>query len=201
LPTDRPIFLYLHTIEPHDPYDPPAPFRARFAASVRTPGAGSDGQLTRLVLTADPVVPQLQSELVMLYDAEIAANDAAFGELLEMLRARGLYDSSLIVFCADHGEELGDHGSWRHGHSLHEELVDIPLVVKLPAASRTSGRRVAGLVQQADLFATILDVAGLGPARWREGRSVLDMVDGGRRPARAFFSLDLDVHRAVAVQD
>lgn len=201
---ERPVFLYLHTIEPHEPYDPPAAYRRRFAADARTPGAGSERQLDELLASGKPLAARVRHDLVELYDAEIAASDAAFGELMEMLRARGRYDDALIVFCADHGEELGDHGAWRHGHALYQELVHIPLIVKRTGAVPNSGRRVAGLFQPADIFLMILGELGLETEGGWEGRSLLNAA-GGRSPVQdhgaVFFSLELGVRRTIAVQD
>jgi len=89
------------------------------------------------------------------YDGEGAAADAVVGKFFGFLKARGLYDGSLIVLLSDHGEGLGDHGEDEHGIFLYREALQVPLIVKLPG-SRDAGRRVpepAGLV---DVFPTVL---------------------------------------------
>ena len=76
------------------------------------------------------------------------------------LQERGLYDRALIVFLSDHGEEFLEHGDWMHGHTLFEELIRVPLVVKFPG-NRHAGRRVARQVLLVDVLPTILNSQGL----------------------------------------
>lgn len=158
---ERPFFLYVHTLDPHAPYEPPAEQRRRFAPEVR-PGAGSRAGLDRLYRARGAEKTALIAEVSRLYDAEVAAGDEAFGHLLAALRERGLYDDTLIVFVSDHGEELGERGGLGHGYSLYQEVLSIPLVVK-PAGppGQPAGRRSSHLAQHVDLLPTILAAAGL----------------------------------------
>lgn len=89
------------------------------------------------------------------YDAEIAAADAIVGRFLDALKARGLYDDTLIVLLSDHGEGLGDHGEDEHGIFLYREAIQVPLLVKLPGAHRAS--RVRDVVGLRDVMPAILD--------------------------------------------
>ncbi|HEX4962780.1 MAG TPA: sulfatase-like hydrolase/transferase [Thermoanaerobaculia bacterium] len=116
-----------------------------------------------------------------LYDAEIATNDAAFGELLDLLARRKLLEDTVIVFVSDHGEEFLDHGGWEHGKTLHDEMLDVPLIVRVPGLAR--GRTVEQQVQQADVAPTILDLLGLPPTPGQEGRSRLREMMGQEPPS------------------
>jgi choline-sulfatase len=185
---DAPFFLYLHTVEPHAPYHPPAPFRQRFAAGVH------DESLTRLRFlkqleggTRQPT-PAIRRDLTALYDAEIAANDAAFGELLDLLVRRRLWEETMIVFLSDHGEELFDHGGWEHGKTLHAEMLDVPLIVRIPGVG--IGKSVDRQVQHADVVPTILQALGLPVPARVEGHSFLPWMtgDGAPGPAEEAFS-------------
>lgn len=170
-----PFFLYLHTVDPHAPYDPPLPFRQRFAPGV-------DEELTkmrlikRLHLGKLAPTPELRRDLLALYDAEIAANDAAFGELLDLLVRRGLWQDTMIVFVSDHGEEFLDHGGWEHGRTLHAEMLDVPLIIRIPGAG--NGRSVERQVQHADIVPTVLAALGLPVPAAVEGRSFLSWIRG-----------------------
>ncbi len=158
---EQPFFLYIHTLDPHAPYEPPADLREQLAPGLR-PKAGTLEDLRRLYSSKGKRRARMIDEVSLLYDAEVAANDRSFGALLDALRERGLYDETLIVFVADHGEELGEHGGLGHAHSLYSDQLDIPLVIKLPSqASQTAGRRVSRLAQQVDLVPTLLAAAGL----------------------------------------
>ena len=86
--------------------------------------------------------PLDRERLIAQYDGDIAYGDREFGRFLRELKARGLYDDALVVFLADHGEEFLDHGQWLHGRSVFDELVRVPLLVKLPG-QRGAGTRVA----------------------------------------------------------
>jgi arylsulfatase A-like enzyme/Tfp pilus assembly protein PilF len=114
------------------------------------------------------------------YDGEVAAADAAVGELLEALRRRGLYDEALIALFSDHGEALGDHGGQTHGVFLYREALQVPLLLKLPGA-RDGGRRIGPPVRLVDLFATVLASAGETASR-SDGRDLLELVSAGAPP-------------------
>jgi arylsulfatase A-like enzyme len=155
----RPFFLYLHTADPHDPYTPRSPFRERFVESPQFP------DLVRLTALLERGVPAedvqaVSHELRALYDAEIAFNDEQFGTLVQELKSRGLYDSTMIIVVSDHGEEFQDHGSWGHGKTLYEEQLAVPLIMKLPG-QRHAGRTVGQPAQHVDLMPTILALLDL----------------------------------------
>jgi choline-sulfatase len=199
---DAPFFLYLHTMEPHAPYAPPSPFRQRFAPGVQDENLTRMRIVERLEKGEIPATPEMRQALQDLYDAEIAANDAAFGALIDLLVRRGLWEDTVIVFVSDHGEEFLDHQGWEHGKTLHTEMLDVPLIVRAPGAW---GRVVERQVQQADVVPTILDLLGLPLARGLEGRSLRSMILGGGPPetdppdTMAFSWLEERSLRAAAV--
>ena len=98
--------------------------------------------------------------------------DEAFGALLDRLRAHGLDRSTLVVFIADHGEEFHEHGGFDHGRTLYQELVRVPLLMRLPDGA--GARRVRGLARQIDVLPTILALLGRQPPPDLPGRTLLD---------------------------
>jgi arylsulfatase A-like enzyme len=148
-----PVFLYAHTMDPHVPYSPPAPFDRRFKPG---PTEGHPGVDPR----TDYREPEDRDRLVAQYDGDVAYGDQEFGRFLRGLKSRGLYDRALIVFMADHGEEFLDHGGWLHGRTVFDELIRVPLVVKFPG-QRWAGRRIGQQVQTVDVLPTILANEGL----------------------------------------
>ncbi len=177
----RPALLYLQYMEPHAPYDPPEPFRARYA-----PGADDEHRGTKLndelvslrwyLLTKDDV-QLLQS----LYDAEVAAVDAQLRQLFAELEWRGFLDDAFVVVTADHGEEFWDHGNLTHGITLYNESVRVPLLVLGPGVAK--GRRVEENVSLVDLAPTLIDLLGLPREPRFEGRSLAGLLRGAGAPA------------------
>jgi len=166
----RPFFMYVHTTDPHAPYLPRSPYRERFAAAT-DPAIGLHPAVESLTRGRTVAGPGVRQGLMDLYDGEIAFNDEHFGRLLDRLESEGLYDDTLIVLTADHGEEFEDHGRWEHGLSLYQEMLHVPLVVKLPAG-RNAGLRRAEQVSQIDIAPTLLEAAGLDVPATMMGRSL-----------------------------
>ena len=127
---------------------------------------------------------------VDLYDSEIAYNDRELGRLVDGLARQGVADDAVLVVTADHGEEFGEHGSDRHGHTLFNTLLAVPLVVRLPR-SAAAGRRVVTPVSQTDIPQTVLDLAGLPTMPAADGRSVRPAIEGRSLERRAIFAEQL----------
>jgi arylsulfatase A-like enzyme len=148
-----PTFLYVHTMDPHVPYTPPAPFDGKYGPPPTAERPAADPR-------SDYHQPADRQRLVDQYDGEIAYGDQEFGRFVRELKARGLYERALIVFLADHGEEFQDHGQFTHGKSVFDELVRVPLVVKFPRG-RHAGTRAPQQVQGVDVLPTVLEALGL----------------------------------------
>jgi arylsulfatase A-like enzyme len=183
---ESPFFLYLHTLDPHDPYLPLREELERWAPGV--PGefaARSNKVVNRLnrSATGRAEAGETLVSLEALYDGEVAANDRAFGELMETLEKSGKLADAVIIVVADHGEDFGEHGAWRHGQRLTRESLQVPLLVRLPGEHRTG--REPSLVQQVDILPTLLELLELEAPRPVEGESLLPLFVGQSRPAAA----------------
>jgi arylsulfatase A-like enzyme len=141
--------VFVHTMDPHVPYTPPPPFDRLYEPHPTPEHPAADPR-------TDYLEPLDRERMLAQFDGEIAYGDREFGRFLRELRARALYDDALIVFMADHGEEFLDHGMWLHGKSVFDELIHVPLVVKLPG-QRLAGRRVSQQVQTVDVLPTVLE--------------------------------------------
>jgi len=151
--SERPFFLYVHYLDPHSPYEPPAGFRREFRTDAYDVG---------------PHSAQLQSK----YDAEIAAVDASLGRLLAELDGLGLAERTALVTVSDHGEEFNDHGGWNHGYTMYDELLRVPLLMTLPGITDV-GPRVQAQVRLIDVMPTVLDYLELDPVAELHGSSLL----------------------------
>jgi arylsulfatase A-like enzyme len=106
------------------------------------------------------------------YDGEIAFADRYTGFLVDYLRyLRPLWDQTIFVFTADHGEEFGEHGGKTHAYTCHEESTHVPLLVRIPGVA---GQRIEARVALVDIVPTILEAIGAGPGGMRlDGESLL----------------------------
>jgi choline-sulfatase len=183
-PSDRPFFLYVHTIDPHVPYSPPSEDLARYDADPY--GGPVDFRRDRTLLEAVKagrlrLNARDRRRLIALYDGEITYHDRHLARLLEGLATRGLDEDTLVVFTSDHGEELFDHGSVGHGHSVWEELIRVPLLIRIPGLT-DGGARLDGPASLVDVMPTVLDALGLERGDALQGRSLLPRLLG-RRPS------------------
>ena len=121
------------------------------------------------------------------YDGEIASADEIVGSFIADLKSKGIYDKALMILLSDHGEGLGEHGEDEHAIFVYREVLQVPLIVKLPK-QRKAGASVATPVQLVDVFPTILEqTATPAPATGRRvGQSLLAFLDGG--PQRQIYS-------------
>lgn len=190
----RKFFAYLHYLDVHAPYAPSKKNLKILELSALVGDApGKNADMVRLkqdwaqfqnALDAGEI--ELSdadvAELVALYDAGIRDMDDRLGALFAKLKAEGVYDNSLIIFTADHGDGFMEHGLLDHGTSLYEEVLRVPLIVRFPNGARRGVSEEP--VQTIDVLPTILDVVGIPPGNTLMGRSVLDFLGGfsGERP-------------------
>ena len=181
----RPFFLYVHSSDPHAPYTAGAELRPRFRSPAAAAAAIDPVELRKkFELDWSTLTPAEVEELVAEYDAEIAFNDASLGVLLDELKRAGLDDSTLVVVTADHGEEFDDHGGFNHGHTLYDELIHVPLVVRLPGGRR-AGERQATLARQIDLLPTVLAEVGVATPPDLPGRALFAARSADDEPVEA----------------
>jgi arylsulfatase A-like enzyme len=181
----RPFFAYVHFREPHFPYDPPAPFPARFGpdAPLGVEQRRDRAWYTDVNQGRVKPTPAEVDHLRRLYDANLAYVDQEVGALRAALEQAGLWDRTVMLIMADHGEQLYEHGYVSHSAQVFEQSVHVPLVLRLPAGRGPRGQRLDGLVDLLDVAPTVLDVFG-GPgdgeaARQFQGRSLLGLIEGG----------------------
>lgn len=154
----QPFFLWVHYLDPHCPYlspDTPAEVRARYPPDW----VARRDRWYYGINSAPPETKALYRRFCReMYAEEVRYADRWVGELLRGLKALGTYDDSLIVITADHGEELFDHGGLDHGHSMHEEVVSVPLLVKWPGGV-TGDKLVTQTVPLMAVAGTLLHLA------------------------------------------
>jgi len=164
-----PSFLFLHFNDPHQPFVHPEPLDRDFGNAAGIFGGGVPSGESE----------ETQRKFAELYDGAVAYVDSCIGRFLEALRERDIYDNASIVFVADHGEQLWEHGRFGHGGSdLYDEIVRVPLIVKPPAETFEPGRVVNAEVSGFDVMPTLLELAGIGPPADLDALSLLPLISG-----------------------
>ncbi len=201
---DGRLFLFVHYFDPHAPYvpagghAPPGGTLARIGAAVEAQQRAALGAplgvakvvaegLTRELADAPPATPTDEDRaLAALYAGEVRAMDAALGQLLVGLEARGLLADTLVVVTADHGETFWEHPNfWNHGLGVHQTDVHVPLVLRGPGVP--TGHVVAAPVSHIDIAPTVL--ALLGAPVQGEGLDLRPtFLQGPGLPERALFT-------------
>lgn len=176
----RPTFCLIHLFDPHLDYDPPGEFAQRYVEPGAAPRRALQWQDCSRVLPgqSETVTPEHAARVRAAYDAEIAFVDAEIGRFVAELGRRGDLARTTIVVTADHGEEFWEHGAFEHGHSLYDELVRVPLIVRTPGSS-ARGQVLDAQVRTLDILPTVFEVFGLPEAPGFEGRSLFSLVRGG----------------------
>jgi arylsulfatase A-like enzyme len=209
-----PIFLYLHYMEPHAPYAPPADLLARSLDGQPTPDLARIN--SQMIYPLPPFDVEVTRAAERLYDAEIASLDARLRELFAALATRGFLDGAIVLFVADHGEEFLEHGLVGHHQTLYEEVIRVPLLLVAPGCA--AHRDVTDVVSLVDMAPTLLELLGIPSPAGYEGRSVVPTIGrgwwwpGGRaglpagRPAlseliKAEGTLRLSPHEYAVVRD
>ena len=188
----RPWCLHLSYIKPHWPYIAPAPYNAMFGAHDVLPAVRSEAErrdphpiyraFMDLRVSATFSRDEVRAEVIPVYMGLIKQIDDQLGHLFEFMRARGLFDDTLIVFTSDHGDYLGDH--WLGEKDLfHDPSAKIPLIIydPSPQADATRGTVCDELVESIDLLPTFLDALGSDPTEQShrlEGRSLRPFLHG-----------------------
>ena len=187
--TGEPWFLFVNLNVAHLPYNPPEPFRSRFA-SEEWPQATVD-RLMKIDggwghLAGGLHLDEADFRILRdLYEAEVSIADEHVGELLDAIRDSGVLEQTLVIVTADHGENLGDHGMIDHVYSLFDTTVRVPMIVRYPLRFAAGGV-VDGLVSLIDIVPTVLDVAGVPMAD--EGLEGLALDEPGIRDRPAVFA-------------
>jgi len=155
------FFLWLHYTEPHAPYV----YHKKF-----------DFGYNKILRSVYPKGSDFKK--IKKYDTEIGYDDFYIGKLIERLKKLDLYEESLIIFMADHGESFGEHNYYRHGRKLYNSCLHVPLIVKLPGnknANSVADKNVSIL----DIVPTILSLLGFPVPDEMEGKNLFD-TDRGR---------------------
>ena len=206
----EPFMLWVDLFQPHGPWDPPQPYRDQYAAidpeqfAIDEEGNVDDSdesfQDDAAVLidvppgsVGDVIDDDELLRLRRTYAGTVTLLDHHLGRLFETLKRLGRFEDTLIVFTADQGEPLGEHGYVRRFRPwLYEELIHTPLILRLPGGER-GGSRQQSIVQTVDILPTILAALGLPPSERAQGGDLLALVRGQSTKIRDYACMGMDV--------
>jgi arylsulfatase A-like enzyme len=178
---ERPFFAWVHLIAPHGPFNPPAEYDKWSSPDYRGPIGREQLVLAQFIRNQKPMTDADRAQLYGLYDGEILFADALVKQILDALDQRGLRENTIVVFTADHGEELADHNGYLyHSCSVYDSVLRIPLMIALPDGAR-SGERVTEVVETEDIAPTLFELLQVPPLPGFEGESLLALMEGGAR--------------------
>jgi arylsulfatase A-like enzyme len=189
------VALFLHYFDTHHVYEPPPPFDTLF-----DPGYRGMFDMHNFQYRAD-LTPADVEHVRAVYDGALRFADTQIGLLLDELERRGLLENAVVVYTADHGEQLQDHSGWFHAE-MYDEILHVPLAIRAPALAP---RRVQGPVSLIDLAPTLLDLLRVAPPQTFRGRSLVPLMRGQPGERSPVFSDNEYTHkretREVAVYD
>jgi hypothetical protein len=171
-PQDKPFYLHVNFRRPHHPFDPPAPFDTMYRGAAFPPSVISEGEMVnkptaqKKALAASVgfdlsrMTPEDLNRVKAMYYGMISLNDKYIGKIFDTLRTAGLDSNTVVVFNADHGEMLGDHGLLFKGSYMYDGVLRVPLIIRAPGRV-PAGRRVPGLAEEVDLLPALLDLLGV----------------------------------------
>jgi arylsulfatase A-like enzyme len=176
---DKPFFLYVQTIDPHVPWNIPDEYKKLYYDGKYTGRIGPTmGGAEQKKLSGNPKMTEDDYKWVnALYNGEVSYQDKHMGKLVDKLKDLGVFDDTLFIISNDHGEELNDHGEMGHRHTLYNELLRSPLLMRYPDRL-PPGQQYDDIVELVDMAPTILDLMGFAPSEVHEGISLVPLIEG-----------------------
>jgi arylsulfatase A-like enzyme len=171
----EPFFMFAFYFDPHYDYIPPPPFDTMFDPNY-------DGSIDGRDIVQEPRKSNRPSQgdldhIIALYDGEIRYTDTYVSKLLNAFAKFGILDQTLVVIFGDHGDEFYEHGKTGHAHTLYNELIHVPLILRWPSKI-PKGKRIDALASQVDIMPTILDYLRIQHKQAIQGTSLKDLIDG-----------------------
>lgn len=175
------FLLFVDEFDPHEPFDTPEPYASLYDPEWRGPHLIWPPYL-RGAVAGGVLSPADARQLRACYGAKLTMIDAWLGRVLDVLDRRGLWDSTAVILCTDHGHYLGEKDIWgKPAVPVYEPLGHIPLLIAWPGVAP---RAVEALTTSVDLPATLAEMFGVGFAHRTHGRSLLPLISGAATQVR-----------------
>jgi len=188
-----PFFIYIHYVGAHGPYLAPSPFDRIFWKQDVNEEMKNFVKRFYASPKRHPLLEGMWPDkhmfdyIISQYDGRIAHIDDLIKTLLKELGRLDLSKNTLVILTSDHGEEFLDHGSYFHENSLYDELIHVPLIMRLPGVV-PQGKVIPNLVRHIDIMPTILDILDIPYNNPMQGVSLLPLIKGESTPKLEVFS-------------
>ena len=184
---ETPFFLHVNFRRPHHPFNPPAPFDKMYLGADFPPSYVRKGEMDNkppgqraaieqsVGFDLRTLTPAALDLVKAYYYGMISENDKYIGTILDELKAQGLDDRTVVVFNADHGEMLGDHGLLFKGSYMYDGVTQVPLIIRAPGKI-AAGTVVDSLVEEVDVMPTLLELLGVTAPLGVQGKSLMPVA-------------------------
>jgi len=168
------FFIYMHYMDPHQPYRPPKGYSENFSKEKNN------------------------SSFIDRYDGCIRYWDDELGKLIDSLKKQGVFEDTIIIVTADHGEVLKDRrGYIGHGGPPYRETINVPLIM---TGKRIPDKKINALVNTMDIYPTILDYLGLETPNHIQGKSLIPLINGEKNKLRDFTYINSPMGQGVITE-
>jgi arylsulfatase A-like enzyme len=175
---ERPLFLWLHIVEPHEPYIPPEPWAGRYTSSIDSEIVADAATLwdirQRRILPDANDLAKLEAS----YEENISYVDSVMTQIRTRLEKAGIWDEAIVAVLSDHGEAFMDHDSinfaaFGHGSTSYDDQALTPLWIRLPPGLAPTGVKIRSLASNIDVLPTVADLTGVrAPSNTQHGVSL-----------------------------
>jgi choline-sulfatase len=170
------MFLWVHYLQPHKPYKPPRPYNRLFDPDYKGKMNGTNAQMDEITINQIELDEADLYHIIALHDGCIRFIDGEIKKILSMLKKLELYDDSIIIITADHGEDLYQHNYYfYHGASVYDSSLHVPFIIKIPG-SAIRDKRISDIVESIDIAPTILQLVNIPVPADFEGHSMLPLI-------------------------
>ncbi|HEY7160299.1 MAG TPA: sulfatase [Acidobacteriota bacterium] len=174
----RPFFAYLHYREPHAPFNPPESFKNHFTNPNYMGYRDASYEMRRKINMGEiSVTPADREYIEATYDENLRYGDYEVGRVLKKLKDMKLYDNTILIVTADHGEAFWEHNFQGHNSQLYEESVHIPFILKLSSKTNLNKKKVNNPIRTVDIYPTLVDLMELSRRDWNvDGHSFISYL-------------------------
>lgn len=188
----KPLFLWVHYMDVHEPYVPIRKYIDRVNSQIKTSEDEMMNLFKNVILKRDASNPDTVALLKALYLAHVNEVDDAIKEFFSVLEQAGILKDSVVIIASDHGDEFGEHGGLSHDGKMFSELIDVPLIIY--GLSPQTNHECETVVSNIDISPTIVHLFGLKPEKAFQGHSLLPLED---YPNKGAYGQAIDKHTAT----